>query len=306
MEISRKYRVRPHTYIKEENVKQILITSGKGGTGKTIITASFASLAERKVLCDCDVDAADLHLLLHPVKRESYPFSGGMLASIEDERCTGCGECIRVCRFEAIEKDFTVDAISCEGCGLCARICPEHAITMRKHTCGEWYISDTKYGTMVHAKLGIAEENSGKLVSVTREAAKRCAEEEGVQYVLIDGPPGIGCPVIASLSGVDLALMVTEPTLSGIHDLERIHRVAKHFGILTACVINKGDINYENTRIIKKWCEQQSVRIVGVIPFERKVTEAIVKGIPPVEDNGNSATEEIKKVWKSVEEYVMS
>ncbi len=287
-------------------MKQILITSGKGGTGKTIITASFAALAKHKVLCDCDVDAADLHLLLKPTIRERHQFAGSKKASLALEDCNGCGACISVCRFDAISSEYSIDPLSCEGCGLCSRICPEDAITMEEHTCGEWYISDTPYGTMIHARLGIAEENSGKLVSVTREAARKYAKEREYAFVLIDGPPGIGCPVIASLSGVDLALIVTEPTLSGIHDLERIYQVACHFSIPTACVVNKFDINYEYTRALEQWCRKQGIHVAGKLPFEEQIIEAVVHGIPPVEYAENEATEEIKKVWKLVQKYVMN
>lgn len=287
-------------------MKQILITSGKGGTGKTVMTASFASLAKHKVLCDCDVDAADLHLLMKPTIRERHQFVGNRVASLDVEKCTGCGVCRSACRFDAISSDYRIDQLSCEGCGLCSHICPEGAITMEEHTCGEWYLSDTVYGTMVHARLGIAEENSGKLVSVTRQAARQYAEKKGYAIVLIDGPPGIGCPVIASLSGVDLALIVTEPTLSGIHDFERIYDVANHFSIPTACVVNKFDINYEHTKEIEKWCRQRDIKVAGNVPFEEQIVEAVVHGIPPVEYSNNPATGEIKKVWKWIEKYAMN
>jgi MinD superfamily P-loop ATPase len=287
-------------------MRQILITSGKGGTGKTVITASFASLAKQKVLCDCDVDAADLHLLLKPTIRERHQFTGNRIASITLSDCTGCGACIPACRFGAISSDYQIDPLSCEGCGLCSHLCSEGAITMEEHVCGEWYVSDTPYGVMVHARLGIAEENSGKLVSVTRQAAKQYAEENGYDLVIIDGPPGIGCPVIASLSGVDLALIVTEPTLSGIHDLERIYDVACHFSIPAACVVNKFDINHEHTLQIEQWCRKQGIMVAGRVPFEEQIVESVVHGVPPVEYSNNHATSEIKKVWKWIQKCVMN
>ncbi|NWF52770.1 MAG: 4Fe-4S binding protein, partial [Nitrospirae bacterium] len=209
-------------------MKQIVVISGKGGTGKTILTASFASLAKNKVMADCDVDAADLHLLLQPEIKERHEFRSGVTATIDKELCQGCGECISVCRFNAISEDFTVDPISCEGCTICSYVCPAGAIKLEENISGEWFVSETKYGPFVHAKLGIAEENSGKLVSVVRQKAKEIAEKENLDYVIIDGPPGIGCPVIASLANVDLAMIVTEPTLSGIHDMERVAQVSKH------------------------------------------------------------------------------
>ncbi|TES94520.1 MAG: (4Fe-4S)-binding protein [Candidatus Cloacimonadota bacterium] len=281
-------------------MKQIVVISGKGGTGKTVITASFAALANNKVLCDCDVDAADLHLLLHPEINETHQFVGGKKAVIDSELCSGCGECIKVCRFDAISSDFTIDPISCEGCSVCSFVCPVETISMKENISGEWYISETRYGPMVHAKLGIAEENSGKLVSVTRGAAKRIAENKKMDYIIIDGRPGIGCPVIASLSGADIALLVTEPTLSGMHDLERIHSVAKHFGIKTACVINKHDINYENSTRIEDWCKKEGITVIGKIPFEQAVTESVVKGVPVVEYSESPAAEEIKKIWNLI------
>ncbi|GAI05092.1 unnamed protein product, partial [marine sediment metagenome] len=219
-------------------MKQIVVISGKGGTGKSVIAGSFASLAKNKVMADCDVDAADLHLLLHPTVKETHEFSGGKTAFIDERRCTECGKCQEVCRFEAID-NYVVDPISCEGCGVCFHICPEKAIKMVDDLSGKWFVSETKYGPFVHAKLGIAEENSGKLVTLVRQNAKLIAEKEKRDFVIIDGPPGIGCPVIASLSGVDIALIVTEPTLSGIHDLERIVGVAHHFGIKGVVCINK-------------------------------------------------------------------
>jgi len=281
-------------------MKQMVVISGKGGTGKTVLTASFAVLAKNKVMADCDVDAADLHLLLHPTVKERHEFRSGKTARIDKDLCQGCGECINICRFDAISQDFTVDPISCEGCAICSYVCSVGAIKMEENVSGEWFVSETKYGPFVHAKLGIAEENSGKLVTAVRQAAKEIAEKENVEYVIIDGPPGIGCPVIASLSGVDLALIVTEPTLSGIHDMERVASVAKHFGILIKVVINKYDINLENTLNLKRICEKQELEIVGQIPYTRKIVESIVNNIPFVEHCNDQTAEEIIQIWDTI------
>jgi len=281
-------------------MKQIVVISGKGGTGKTITTASFGTLAKNKILCDCDVDAADLYLLLHPTILETHGFKGGQKATIDSSLCTECGECRNVCRFDAIPHTFVVDPTSCEGCGICPYVCPVDAIKMIDNISGEWFVSETKYGPMIHAKLGVAEENSGKLVSIIREVSKRLALEKKADYVIIDGPPGIGCPVIAALTGVDLALIVTEPSLSGIHDLERVAGVAKHFGIKTNCVINKYDINYENSQAIEKWCKGENISVIGKIPFDKKIVEALVNGIPAVEYAESPATIEIRKIWEKL------
>lgn len=211
-------------------MKEVVVLSGKGGTGKTSIVGSLAAIAQSKVLADCDVDAADLHLLLQPVTQQKHEFWSGQVAFIDEEKCTQCGLCQDVCHFDAIN-DFNVDSISCEGCGFCFHICPDEAIMMRENLSGHWFISETKYGPLVHARLGIAQENSGKLVALVRQQAKQIAEKQGFNYIISDGPPGIGCPVISSLSGANLALLVTEPTLSGIHDLERVIGVCHHFGV---------------------------------------------------------------------------
>ena len=293
-------------------MKQIVVISGKGGTGKTVLTASFAPLAKYAVFADCDVDAADLHLLLKPQIKEKHEFRAGKTAIIDKELCQQCGECIKVCRFSAIGEilpqsggnaigqDFTVDPISCEGCGICSIVCPTRAIRMEENLSGEWFISETKYGPMVHARLGIAEENSGKLVTLVRQNAKRIAEERNKDYCIIDGPPGIGCPVIASLANVDLALIVTEPTLSGIHDMERVADVAKHFGVNTKVVINKYDINFENTQDIKKICEVRKIEVLAELPFSENVSRSLVKGIPIVEFCNDQIAKDITTLWKKI------
>jgi MinD superfamily P-loop ATPase len=277
-------------------MKEVVVLSGKGGTGKTSIVGSLAVLAEDKVLADCDVDAADLHLLLSPSERVRNEFWSGQVAHIDEDKCTECGLCQELCRFNAIE-DFRVDAVSCEGCGFCFHVCPVEAITMSERMAGYWFISDTRYGPLVHARLGVAQENSGKLVAVVRQQAKQIAEEQGLDYIISDGPPGIGCPVISSLSGAGLALLVTEPSLSGIHDLERVLGVCRHFGVSAMVCINKYDLNEENTRQIEDRCLSQGVEVAGRIPFDNVVTESIVQGVPVVEYSDGNVTREIERMW---------
>ena len=277
-------------------MKEVVILSGKGGTGKTSIVGSFAALAQSKVLADCDVDAADLHLLLNPSNKEENEFWSGQVAVIDEEKCTQCGICQDVCRFDAIN-DFKIDPISCEGCGFCLHICPVEAITMVESLSGHWFISGTKYGPLVHARLGIAQDNSGKLVALVRQKAKQIAERDRLTYIISDGPPGIGCPVISSLSGANLALLVTEPTLSGIHDLERVLGVCHHFGIPALVCINKYDINEDNTRQIDNYCLEQGIEVAARIPFDNAVTEAIVCGLPVVEYSHGKVAQGIESLW---------
>ncbi len=279
-------------------MKQIVIISGKGGTGKTVITGAFAALAKNKVMADCDVDAADLHLLLQPVIKERHEFRSGKTAKIDKKLCKECGKCISVCRFDAISESFTVDPISCEGCAFCSFICPEGVIRMEENISGEWYISETRFGPMVHAKLGIAEENSGKLVSLVRKQAKELAEKENCDWVIIDGAPGIGCPVIASLSGIDCALVVTEPTLSGLHDADRVINVAKHFGILAKLIVNKYDLNMDMTGKIERYCKDNNIDLIGKISFDKSIVEAMVSGKTIIEHKSGQAQKEIKGAWQ--------
>ena len=280
-------------------MKEVVVLSGKGGTGKTSIVGSFAALVKSKVLADCDVDAADLHLLLKPVIRQNHEFWSGQVAVIDEEKCTQCGLCQEVCRFVAID-DFKVDPIPCEGCGFCFHICPEEAITMKETLSGQWFISDTKYGSLVHARLGIAQENSGKLVALVRQQAKKIAEKQEFDYIISDGPPGIGCPGISSLSGANLALLVTEPTLSGIHDLERVLGVCHHFGIPALVCVNKYDLNEDNTRQIEDYCLSQRVEVAGKVPFDNIVTEALVQRLPVVEYSQGKVAQEIERLWQTI------
>jgi MinD superfamily P-loop ATPase len=285
-------------------MKQIVVISGKGGTGKTVMSACFASLARNAVLADVDVDAANLHLLLRPEIQERHMFRSGRKARVDREKCTACGICLPLCRFNALLEDeggkAVVESLSCEGCGLCHYICPEKAIEMEVQVAGEWYISMTKYGPFVHARLGVAEENSGKLVTEVRKKAREIAEREGRDLVIMDGAPGIGCPVIASLTGTDLALIVTEPTPSGRHDMERIAALARHFNIRAACCLNKFDLNPENSEQIESWCVEQSIPVVGKIAFDTAVPESVVRGLPYVEYTSNSSTDDIRRMWSSL------
>ena len=280
-------------------MKEVVVLSGKGGTGKTSIVGSFAALAKNKVLADCDVDAADLHLLLNPELKDEHDFWSGEVAVIDPEKCTQCGLCQEICRFSAID-DYTVDASSCEGCGFCSHICPPEAITMKERYSGQWFISATRYGPLVHARLGIGQENSGKLVATVRQQAKQLAEEQGIDLIISDGPPGIGCPVISSLSGASLALLVTEPTLSGIHDLERVLGVCRHFSVPALVCVNKSDINEENTRHIEKYCLEQGTEIAARVPFDNTVTEAMIHGKPVVEYSHNGVAYHIEKLWEKI------
>jgi MinD superfamily P-loop ATPase len=284
-------------------MKELVVLSGKGGTGKTTIAASFAALAKGKVLCDCDVDAADLHMLLKPQVKEAHEFRSGQTAIIDEKLCTRCGLCEEVCRFEAI-KDIKVDPTACEGCGFCSHVCPENAISMNENIAGHWFVSATEYGPLVHARLGVAQENSGKLVNVVRQNARAIMQKEGFDCIITDGPPGIGCPVISSLSGANLALLITEPSLSGIHDLERVIGVCRHFGVPALVCINKYDLNEENTRGIERFCQNQRIEVISKIPYDANVSESIAEGVPLVEYTDNKVSREIKSLWSSLSEFV--
>ncbi|MDD2471568.1 MAG: ATP-binding protein [Dehalococcoidales bacterium] len=281
-------------------MKEIVVLSGKGGTGKTSIVASLAVLAENKVLADCDVDAADLDILLDPSIQEKHDFAGGKVAFIDSEKCARCNICAQVCRFDAIT-DLKVDPLNCEGCGFCSHVCPVDAITMQPSFSGNWFISSTKYGPLVHARLGIGQENSGKLVAEVKRQAKIIAQSTGASWIIIDGPPGTGCPVISSLSGASTALLVTEPTLSGVHDLKRIIEVCQHFKVPALVCINKFDINEENTRLIEKHCQSLNISVAAKIPFDTVVTEAMVQGKPVLEYTKGRVSQEIEKLWNAID-----
>ena len=291
-------------------MKELVVISGKGGTGKTSIVAAFAALAKNAVLADCDVDAADLHLVLDPKVKQTNDFSGGKQASIIAEKCIGCGKCQDMCRFDAInfngpgndvvDKTFTVDPVSCEGCKVCVEFCPADAIEFNDSINGQWFVSDTRFGPMVHAKLGIAEENSGKLVTVIRKEAKKIAEEQKKDLLIVDGSPGIGCPVIASITAADLVLVITEPTLSGKLYLDRVSRLTASFGIETLVCVNKADVNPQITDQISEDAKKQGLKVIGKIAYDEAFTKAQIIKASVVEYTGGAITEQIKALWRNV------
>lgn len=331
-------------------MKELVVISGKGGTGKTSLAASLAILSGQCVVADCDVDAADLHLLLAPEIIERNEFRSGHVAVIRQDRCTGCGECLKHCRFDAIiaspsdteygepshgaqyncencsycrrscpaqandaiqamseacgilpQHAFRIDPTACEGCGVCIRHCPAQAIEFPERISGEWMVSQTRCGPMVHAKLGIAQSNSGKLVSLVRQNARKIAEQRNIEWIIVDGSPGIGCPVIASITGAGLVLAVTEPTLSGEHDLRRIVQLAKHFKTPLAVCINKWDLNPEIAERIEADCRKESIPFAGRIRYDRAFTQAQIQGRTVVESGDNDTTEDIRRLWSLVQ-----
>lgn len=285
-------------------IEELVVISGKGGTGKTSITASFAVLADRPVIADCDVDAADLHLLLAPRADDRFEFRSGHEAAIRAERCSGCGLCIDYCSFHAVKTNgkpespaYSIDPISCEGCGVCVRFCPEQAIDFHERNCGEWMISQTRTGPMVRARLKGAAENSGKLVTTVRKEARRIAAKERRPLIIVDGPPGIGCPVIASVTGASLVLIVTEPTVSGEHDLERVLSLARHFSLPAAVCVNKWDLNAAMTARIEEKARTAGARIAGRVRYDPLVTQAQMQGRTVVETKAPSA-DDIRSLWE--------
>ncbi len=295
---------------RERPVKELVVLSGKGGTGKTSLVASFAALAENAVLADCDVDAADLHLVAAPrIERRAF-FTGGKQAAIDPSLCAGCGRCEDLCRFHAIQAmapgdqvwaaTRRVDPLACEGCGVCAWFCPAQAIQMNPAVNGEWFVSATRFGPMVHARLGAAEENSGKLVSLVRTTAKEIASERGSALVLIDGSPGVGCPVIASVTGASLALIVTEPTPSGLHDMERVAALVAHFRIPAAVCVNKWDLNEAMTGLIEENALRRGLSLAGRVRYDRLATQAQIAEKTIVEYAGDGLAAEIRALWQKL------
>ncbi len=284
--------------------KEITILSGKGGTGKTSVTASLAVLAKNAVLTDCDVDAPDLHMLLNPEVLETQEFKASRVATIDHDICVQCKKCEEHCRYGAITNQV-VDPILCEGCGVCVYVCPLAAIKLEKRVSGQAYISKTKYGLMSHALLNPGEENSGKLVALVRKNAKTIAEKNKRDLIINDGPPGIGCPVIASVGGVDLGVIVVEPTLSGIHDMKRALDLLSHFKIPALVCVNKYDLNMENSSTIEEFCKTNGIEVVGKIPFDSIVTEAMVAANPVIEyAPESSVSKAIKQLWKNIIKHI--
>ncbi len=294
-------------------MKEIVVISGKGGTGKTSLTASLASLNGKSVIADCDVDASDLHLVLSPVIERQEIFKSGHEAVIRKDDCLGCGTCEEKCRFHAVREIrrygrqslFTIDPLSCEGCGVCVRFCPGEAIDFPERVCGQWMVSETRYGPMVHARLAMGAENSGKLVSTVKNEARRIAEERKLPRIIVDGPPGIACPVIASITGASLALVVVEPTLSGIHDMGRVLELTKHFNIPTLVIINKWELNPRLAGEVERDALSAGVSFAGKIGYDSSVTAAQIKGIPVVE-YGGAAARDIRKIWRNIERTMES
>ena len=290
-------------------MKQLAVISGKGGTGKTTITAAFASIAENAVIADCDVDAADMHLILKPRVLVKEDYYGLELARIDPELCIECGQCREFCRFGAVTENLEVDPHSCEGCAVCTIVCPERAVSMEKRISGQFFSSETRFGPMAHARLGIGEEASGKLVSAVRSNAKKLAEQYHKDLIIIDGPPGTGCSAIAAITGTDLVLVVSEPTVSGIHDLKRVFELAAHFQIPVVVCINKYDINEENTRLIEKLCTELGIPVLGRLPYDDIATKAMLKEQTVIEyaKNNEHASEsefadQVSQIWAKVEE----
>jgi MinD superfamily P-loop ATPase len=288
--------------------KEFVVISGKGGTGKTSLTASFAALADKPVISDCDVDAADLHLVLSPQVKEKGFFSGGVEAEIDQNKCTQCGRCREVCKFSAVlkyekegKKKYEIDKLACEGCGVCELVCQDDAIKTKPSVNGQWFVSETRHGPMSHAKLGVAEENSGRLVTLVRDKEAAAAEKSKRDKAIIDGAPGTGCPVISSVTGVDFVLIVTEPTVSGVHDLKRILNVVNHFGVKSSVVVNKFDLNKELTEDIKKIAEDYNSEFMGMVPYGKEVTKAQMQKLSVVEYTDSPLTESIKKIWEKIE-----
>lgn len=290
-------------------MKEIVIISGKGGTGKTSITASFAFLGGKDiVVADCDVDAADMHLLMKPDYSKSEDFYSGVLANIDQEKCIKCGKCTDICRFNAINiinNQYIVKPIDCEGCGYCERICPANAINMYDQKAGQWFISNTKADNiLVHAKLGIGADNSGKLVAKVKKEAKEIAENTKKDIIIVDGSPGIGCPVISSVSGADFVVLVTEPSISGLHDLKRVYQLVKKFKIEAGCIINKANINIEISEEIKDFLKEENISFISSLPYDETFTKAMTNGQTIVEYGESNLKNLIVESWKKIKQIV--
>jgi MinD superfamily P-loop ATPase len=284
-------------------MKEIVVISGKGGTGKTSIAASLFALSKNSVAADCDVDAADLFIVLDPETVSENDFFSGKTALINKDKCTNCGKCIELCRFDAVSErsgSHFVDGNECEGCKVCVEFCPEKAIDFIDRLCGKWFVSNTRLGPFVHAKLGIGAENSGKLVTVVRNEAKRIAVEKKADFIIVDGPPGIGCSVIASVTGADVVLIVTEPTMSGFHDLKRVMSLTKHFKIKTAVVVNRWDVNSEITDNIEEFSEIEGAVVAGRVSYSSDFTDAQIMRKTVVEFNKRTAYSEINSIWEEL------
>lgn len=282
---------------------EIVVISGKGGTGKTSLTAAFAHLAIDPVICDLDVDAPDLHLILQPEIEQQQEFFSGHEAVIDPEACTGCGLCRELCRYGSVSEKggvYAVDPLKCEGCKVCVHFCPTQAIRFPERHCGRWFISRTRFGPMVHAQLFPGAENSGRLVALLREKARDVAERTGRTLIVADGSPGIGCPVISSLTGADIAILVTEPTPSGIHDLERVAILCRHFRIPAGVIVNKADLNPENTEAVRRWCESEKTDFLGALPYDAAVTEAMVRRQTVTEFTPKGLSAAVRSIWERV------
>ena len=285
-------------------MNEIVILSGKGGTGKTSLSAAFATISNKTVVADCDVDAANLHIILNPENYLQQNFITGYTAAIEYTTCTNCGLCIDYCRFDAIsfqKGKVTISEISCDGCKLCSRVCPSHSIQMIPSDKSRWYIGNYKNGKMVHARLSPGEENSGKLVNVVRENARKTAQETGWETIIIDGPPGTGCPVISSVTGTNTAIIVTEPTNSGFHDMKRVLEITANFQVKSYVVINKYDLNESISGRIESWCAENNIPVVGKIPFDEQIVEAMINCQSITEWKPESeVSKEIIRIWKQI------
>ena len=291
-------------------MKEIVVISGKGGTGKTSVTASLAVLGGKDVIvADCDVDAADMHLLMQPDFEKSEDFFSGELAYIHQDECIQCGKCDDVCRFDAVlinDGKYTIDPLSCEGCGYCARVCPTKAIENKDLNVGKWYVSNIKTGSiMVHAKLGIGADNSGKLVAKVKNEAKELAKEQNKDYIIIDGSPGVGCPVVSSLSGAHFVVLVTEPTVSGLHDLKRVYELVKKFNLKAGCIINKADLNSQKASEINEFLKEENIVHIANLPYDESFTKAMTLGQTIVEYSDNNLAKLLTESWVKIKQSLI-